>query len=77
MKTYYVNFSMPVHFNVEVEAESEEDAIEAAMKYATLSSYVGNGGSGKLVGTDEECVTLEPGEYVLEGDGWEITASEA
>lgn len=77
MPKYNVNFSMPVYFNVEIEAESEDSAIEEAMQYAYLTSYAGNGGSGKLVGVDETCVNIEPGDAVLEGDGWTITASEA
>ena len=76
MKTYSVNFSMPVHFNVEVEAENEDAAIEAAMDYASLTGYAGNGGTRKLVGVSDECVSIEAGECVLEGDGWKITASE-
>jgi hypothetical protein len=76
MKTYNVSFSMPVHFNVKVQAEDKESAIEEAMQHASLGSFVGNGGIDKLVGVYDECVSLDPGDSVLEGDGWEITAHE-
>jgi hypothetical protein len=70
---YHVRFSMPVHFTVEVESEDEESAMDEAMQLAWLSGYVGNGGRGdKLVGTTEPNVSLDPGECVLEGNGWKI-----
>lgn len=75
-KTYEVNCSIPVHLTIKVDAANEQDAIDKAMEFATLSSYVGNGGSDKLVGTAEACVSIEPGEEVLEGNDWKISVSE-
>lgn len=74
MPKFNVQLSMPVHLNIQVEADDEESAIEEAQEHAWLSSYTGNGGTDKLIGTDEACVSIEPGECVLEGDGWSITA---
>ncbi len=76
-KTYKVSCSIPVHLTITVQAESDADAIERALEYAALDIYVGNGGSDKLVGTGESCVSIEPGDSVLEGDGWSISAREA
>ena len=46
---------------IEVEADDEESAIDAAYNiFGGLTGYVGNGGTGKLVGTSLREVDLEP-----------------
>ena len=52
---------------VDVEADSEEDAIYKAIEASGLSSYAGNGGSNKLIGTRMQNVSLEPADESYEG----------
>jgi len=75
-KKYNVYFTMPVHFTVEVEAASTEEAEEKALEYAELSSFAGNGGWGKLVGVNESFISIEPGEGIIEGNGWSVIVEE-
>ena len=75
MATFKVNCSIPVHLTIEVDAEDAEEAIEKSDALAHLESYAGNGARfGKLIGTSARNVTLEAGDYVLEGPDWERTA---
>ncbi len=77
MNTYQVNCSIPVHLTITVEAANKEDALDLAMERAHLTGYCGNGAiSGKLIGTSDSAVYLDPGEEILEGHGWEITVEE-
>lgn len=77
MKKFVVNCAIPVHMNIEVEAEDGDAAIEAAYEYMGLTGYAGNGGCNKLVGTAESNVSIEAGDQPLEGNGWEITVEPA
>ena len=55
--------SVNVWVTVEVEADSEQEAIEnAEREFGALTGYAGNGGSGKLVGTSESNVSLDVGD---------------
>lgn len=57
MKTYLVEGTAQVLVSIEVEAESQDEAIEVAYDMQIdLDSYCGNGGMNKLVGTSlDEC----------------------
>ena len=52
-----------VAVTVTVEADNADDAIDKAYDECSgLSGYVGNGGSDKLVGTNNSSVSLDAGE---------------
>jgi hypothetical protein len=60
MKTWKVYGTVPISVTVTVEAETAEEAIEAAYdEFDGLTQYAGNGGFGKLVGTSSPNVSLE------------------
>lgn len=77
MATWKVFCTMPVFATITVDADNEDEAIEAAMQYASLTGYVGNGGTDKMVGTGDSNVSLEPGDGPIEGGGFDITAEPA
>lgn len=70
MKKFYVHFVVPAYVRVEVVAEDEDEAKNIAADYAYLDTYGGNGGTEKLFGTYEECVTIAVGEGFLEGSNY-------
>ena len=53
MAKYRVSIPFAVWHTVEVEAEDEDAAIDAAMDISGLRGYVGNGSTGRLVGVTE------------------------
>lgn len=58
---YSVHGTTTVSVTVEVEADDEESAIEAAYdEFSGLTSYAGNGGHNKLVGTSSRNVFIFP-----------------
>lgn len=62
---YTVYGTTTISVMVEVEADDEESAIDAAYnEFDGLTGYAGNGGTGKLVGTSNRNVSLDPGEGV-------------
>lgn len=77
MAKWEVNCAIPVFLTITVDADSEEQAIDAAMEAASLGSYVGNGGIDKLIGTSKSNVSLEPGDIVLEDPPFKITVEAA
>lgn len=77
MKKFRVTAAIPVFVSIEVEAENEEDAIEAAHEEGfSLTSFVGNGGSDKLVGVRGSNRSVEPGEEILDFGGFDVEATE-
>lgn len=79
MKNYRVEIPYLVYVSAYVEAENEEDAIDAAFNEgAGLTGYCGNGGSGKLVGVYGENLFVEAADtpYENESDGVEIIVEE-
>lgn len=77
MKKFRVTAAIPVFVSIEVEAENEEDAIEAAHEGGFyLTSFIGNGGSDKLVGVCGNNMSVEPGEEVLDSGGFNVEATE-
>ena len=66
MKLYKVYGKTEVFLEAEIEAESKEDAIRQAEKLCdALTSYCGyGGGTDKLVGTDEEEISIDPADFV-------------
>lgn len=66
MKTWTVQYTMPVFVTVTVEAEDDESAFEKALKVGKLECYVGNGGTDRLIGTASPEVSLEVGDYYVE-----------
>lgn len=77
MKKFEVTAALPVFITVTVEAEDEDDAIDAAWESFSLRSYCGNGGIGnKLVGVDAPNVSIEAGEIVIEDELFKIDVVE-
>lgn len=69
MKKYTITGEKPVFFDIEVEAENEEEALDKAEEMAEMQSFVGNGGTGYLCGVDmpdEGKISLFPSEAELE-----------
>lgn len=53
--------TIAISVTVEIEAEDADEAIERAYEeFGGLTGYAGNGGPGKLVGTSQRNVTLDP-----------------
>lgn len=61
--------TMPIICNVyiEVEAESEEEAIELAHEEYGVSNFCGNGGSDKLIGVYESNHSIDVDSEPFEG----------
>jgi hypothetical protein len=57
MTDYYVTFTIPVNITVKVEAENKDDARDATVNDAYLTSF---GLDDKLIGTNIENATVEP-----------------
>ena len=65
---YRVSVPFLCFVTVEVEANSEEEAIDAGIQGAWINSYVGNGSANSLIGVseggisaaDEPCTDLVP-----------------
>lgn len=64
MKKFRIPFKTTLWVNVEIEAETLEEAIELAEDEAYVSNYCGNGGCDKLVGVSP----IECGEISVEAD---------
>jgi hypothetical protein len=70
MKKFIVPFTVICTVYVTVEAETKEEAIDIATDEVYLSSYVGNGGSDKLIGVSDENHSIEAGEDFEVIDEW-------
>lgn len=54
---------VPIDVVMTVEAETKEDAIDAAyQEFPGLTNYCGNGGTDKLVGVHDRNVSLDAGD---------------
>lgn len=72
MKTYNVFGHCSVNICVEIQANSEEAAIKKASKnFGGIESYLGNGGSDKLIGVNGENESIYPIEEVEFDDAME------
>jgi hypothetical protein len=61
MRTFTVEGTAEVGITIEVEANSEEEALEKAEEILPeLTSYCGNGGTDQLVGIDCPEASLSP-----------------
>lgn len=67
MKKYLVSIPYCVWVSVEVEADSKEDAIDAAYEDGHVGGYAGNGGTGKLIGVTGENVSISTPDDSLDG----------
>lgn len=77
MKKFRVTAAIPVFVSIEVEAENEDGAIEAAHEEGfSLTAFVGNGGTDKLVGVRGSNMSVEPGEEILDSGGFDVEAEE-
>ena len=66
MKKYTVLGNTSVTVSVEVEANSEEEAIEAAYaKFGGIHAYCGNGGVDKLIGVQGSKETIASAKQIL------------
>ena len=74
MPKYEVPMKVTVFATVTVEAENEDEAIDAAHDKFKMKGYAGNGGRGdKLVGVESDAVSLYPGEETeLDGEPREV-----
>lgn len=69
MNKYLVYGHTNVTVTCEVVAETEEEAYKAAQEQlGTLTAYVGNGGTDKLVGVDDECQSVAADDEVVYDD---------
>ena len=71
---YRVTVPYAVFVTVEVEAESKQDAEDAACDEIYISNFCGNGGSDKLIGVTEG--SIEAGDTPLEDSGFSIGVEE-
>lgn len=76
MRKYKITIPFPVFVSIEVEAEDEETAEEAAFAEAYIDSYAGNGGSDKLIGVSGSNVSIEAGETPIEEKPFSIEIEE-
>lgn len=74
LKKYNVTFSYVVHHTLEVEAESEDEALDLGYEEAGLTGFCGNGGTDRLVGVYEG--SLEFDDYPLEEDSYKPRVEE-
>ena len=65
MKKYNVTHFIAVEVTIQIDAESEAEALEESWEYAHLGSYVGNGGYDKIVGVSDSNVSIFPMEVTL------------
>lgn len=65
---YSVSVPFVVFVNVEVDADSPEEAEEIGVNTAYLTGYCGNGGSNKLVGVSGTKFSVEAGSESIEGE---------
>ena len=62
---YIVTGKTNVMVNLEVEADTEEGAMEFACKeLGSLTAFVGNGGSDKLVGVSLQKAHIDPSDEI-------------
>lgn len=74
---YRVTIPYACFVTVEVEADNAEAAKEAAFEAAWISGYVGNGGSGKLIGVYGSNVSIAAGEeHIGDFEGFSIEVEE-
>jgi len=76
MKKFAVTAALPVFITATVEAADEEEAVDKAYEFFSLTAFAGNGGTDKLVGVSESNVSIEAGESVIEASGFDIEANE-
>jgi len=72
LKTFEVLYTGSFTITIEVEAESEEEAIELTREDAYVAAYCGNDGYDKLIGVDGEHISIEPHEAVKHYETIEI-----
>lgn len=72
MAKFKVTAPFVVFVSTEIEAESEQDAIDLAYEEISITRFCGNGGSDKLIGVCEG--SIEATEEPYEADGFSITA---
>ena len=59
MKRFIVEMAVPVYVTIKVDAETEEEAEDAAYDFLELQNFAGNHSNGdKLVGTTHDNVSL-------------------
>lgn len=77
MTNYRVSIPYVVYVHADVEADNEDDAIEAAFDNgAGLTQFAGNGGSDKLVGVYGSDMFVEACDVPLETEEFSVTAEE-
>lgn len=67
MRKYKLTAKGIFYLEMELEANSKEEAIELAIEEGRVSSYCGNGGCDKLIGvtdSDYGTISIEADEYL-------------
>lgn len=67
MSTYKVTLPFVIYVTAEIEADSEQEAIDNAINEVGLTTYCGGGGSDRLCGSWDMSHTIECGDFI-EGD---------
>ena len=67
MKRYRVSIPYACWVTVDVEAENEEEAIEAAFDNGAIGHFCGNGGNDKLIGVYGDNVSIDVDDESIDG----------
>lgn len=64
MSTYKVTLPFVIYVTAEIEADSEQEAIDNAINEVGLTNYCGGGGSDRLCGSWNMSHTIECGDFI-------------
>lgn len=73
MSEYKVTLPFIIYVTTTVDADSEDDAIEAATSEVSLTNYCGNGGDDRIVGSYDTSDTIEAGDF-FDDENYQPTA---
>jgi len=73
MKKYIVTVPYAVFVTLEIEAETEQAAIDLGIQESLISGYCGNGGTDKLIGVSGLNISIQAGDEPLEVEPFSIT----
>lgn len=64
MSAYKVTLPFIIYVTAEIEADSEDEAIDEAINDIGITNYCGNGGDDRLVGGWNTSCTIECGDFI-------------
>ena len=64
MSTYKVTLPFVIYVTAEIDADSEQEAIDEAINDIGITNYCGNGGDDRLVGGWDTKHTIECGDFI-------------